>query len=121
MPRNAHTYLWEARRAAELIRSFVRDRTEHDIASDLLLRSAVERQFEVIGEALGQLGRHHPTVADRIEDLPRIVAFRNILVHGYATVDVALVWEAATTRVAPLIGLLDELLDDPAIGGGTAR
>lgn len=110
MPRDARVYLWDARRAAELIAGFVRDRTEVDFASDMLLRSAVERQFEIVGEALGQLAKHHPDVAGRIEDLPRIVAFRNILIHGYATVDTTLVWEVATDRVGPLIALLGAIL-----------
>ena len=113
MPREPRTYLWEAHRAAELIRSFIADVTATDFESDPLIRSAVERQFEIIGEALGQLARSHPDVASRIDDLPRIVAFRNILIHGYATVDVTLVWEVATQRLDPLIDLLDGLLTDP--------
>lgn len=79
MQREPRTYLWEAHRAAELIRSFITDMTATDFESDPLVRSAVERQFEIIGEALGQLARSHPDIAGRIDDLPRIVAFRNIL------------------------------------------
>jgi len=49
--------------------------------------------------------------AAEVPDLRRIVAFRNILIHGYATVDDALVWSVATERVAPLTRALTELLD----------
>jgi uncharacterized protein with HEPN domain len=45
-------------------------------------------------------------------DLPRIVAFRNVLVHGYATIDDLLVWEVATTRIDPLIATLSRLLSE---------
>ena len=48
-----------------------------------MARSAVERQFEIIGEALGQLARLDPAMAERITDFRRVIAFRNILVHGY--------------------------------------
>jgi len=52
-----------------------------------MLRSAVERQFEIIGEALGTLARIDATIAARNPELRDIVAFRNILIHGYAILD----------------------------------
>ena len=57
-------------------------------------RPAVERQFEIIGEALNQLAKTAPTLAERIPDLRRMVDFRNVLAHAYAIVDDALVWQA---------------------------
>ncbi len=79
-------YLWDALRAAELARGFAEGRTFADYRSDAMLRSAVERQFEIVGEALNQLSKAAPEIAADIPDLRRVVAFRNILVHGYATV-----------------------------------
>ena len=76
-----------------------------------MLRSAVERQFEIIGEALSQLSRVDPEMSAKIPDLPRIVAFRNVLIHGYASVDDQLVWDAAASRVDPLQTLLGELIE----------
>lgn len=104
--------LWDARRAAELIGSFVEGRAWSDYISDPMLRSAVERQFEVVGEALNRLARADADIAARIEDLPRIVAFRNVLIHGYATIDDTIVWEVATRRLPRLIELLTVLLDE---------
>lgn len=77
-----------------------------------MLRSAVERQFEIIGESLNRLDRIDPSVAERIDDLPRIVAFRNVLIHGYATIDDRIVWEVATERLGGLVERLTGLLDD---------
>lgn len=104
--------LWDARRAAGLIRDFVEGRSWSDYLEDPMLRSAVERQFEIIGESLNRLARLDPSVAEQIDDLPRIVAFRNVLIHGYATIDDRIVWEVATERLAPLTELLTGLLDD---------
>ncbi len=61
-----------------------------------MLRSAVERQFQVIGEALNRLSRVDRETASAVPDLPRIVAFRNVLVHGYSVLDNKLIWEVAT-------------------------
>jgi len=60
--------------------------------SDELLRSAVERQFEIIGEALAALRRTDTKAAASIPEVDRIIAFRNVLIHGYAKVDDRIVW-----------------------------
>jgi uncharacterized protein with HEPN domain len=111
MPRDPRTYVWDAARAADLITSFVEGRTTAEYEADDLLRSAVERQFEIIGEALNQLSKTDAALAARVPDLPRLVAFRNILIHGYAVVDDTLVWDAATTKLPALRSALADLLE----------
>ena len=106
-------YLWDVINAAALIREFVGDSTFDVYLGDVLLRSAVERQFQIIGEALGQLTRHDPETANNIPELPRIVAFRNILVHGYADVDDELVWGVLETSLSDLRERLETLLRKP--------
>lgn len=115
MPPDAHAYIWDARRAAALIEGFTSGREWKEYVGDPMLRSAVERQFEIIGEALNRLTKTDPETAGKIADLPRIVSFRNVLIHGYATVDDAIVWEVATQRLHDLIQTLDGLLpeDEP--------
>ena len=80
MQRDPRAYLWDAREAAAAILEFVRDKGFEDYSSDRLLRSAVERQFEVVGEALNQLRKIEPHWAGRIPDLQQITAFRNLLI-----------------------------------------
>ena len=57
-----------------------------------MVRSAVERQFEIIGEALAQVLRLDPSLRSKISDSERIIAFRNRLVHGYSSVADDIVW-----------------------------
>jgi uncharacterized protein with HEPN domain len=73
-----------------------------DFSGDPMLRAAVEREFEIIGEALTQLARNDESLAARITDRRRIVAFRNILIHGYADVDHRVVWDVVM-RDLPLL------------------
>lgn len=110
MKRDPKGFLWDARSAAEAIATMTAGRTFADFDGDIVLRSAVERQFEIMGEALGQLARRDPPLAARIPDLRRIVAFRNILIHGYASIDRARVWRAVQDDVPALQGILDTLL-----------
>lgn len=70
MKRDPRLYLWEAREAADNIASFLHNRTLDDYLGDLVLRSAVERQFEVVGEALNQLSKAEPTLAARMPETP---------------------------------------------------
>jgi uncharacterized protein with HEPN domain len=104
-------YLWDALRAAELVHDFAQGQSFVDYQSNAMLRSAVERQFEIIGEALNQLSKVDPEAAARIPELRRIVSFRNILIHGYAMVDDALVWQVLVDKLPDLQQALSELLD----------
>ncbi|MBT9609733.1 MAG: DUF86 domain-containing protein [Aquabacterium sp.] len=106
----AAKYLWDASRAAERITRFTAGETLQSYVQDDMLRSAVERQFEIIGEALGQLRKAFPEVAAQVPDLPRIVAFRNVLIHGYASIDDQLVWGMVVAYVPSLARQLQSLL-----------
>lgn len=114
MRRDSKAYLWDAVRAAELLSKFSAGKNFEDYCADDLLRSGIERQFEIIGEALNQLSKQSPGIASKIPDLPRIVAFRNILIHGYAIIDDELVWQLLETEIPGLRVLLGQLLDSIA-------
>ena len=85
-----------------------------DFDCDIVLRSAVERQFEIIGEALAQLARIDAATAQKVPDLRQVIAFRNVLIHGYATVDPARVWRVIEDNLPPLRAALAALLAAPA-------
>jgi len=80
---------------------------------DIVLRSAVERQFEIIGEALAQLARIDAATAQKVPDLRQIIGFRNVLIHGYATVDPARVWRVIADNLPPLRAALATHLAAP--------
>ena len=85
MRRDPRAFLWDVRESALAIQKFIAGMDlEAFIASDLV-QAGVERKFEIIGEALNQLAKLDATLAARIPELPQVVAFRNQLIHGYAT------------------------------------
>ncbi|HUQ59611.1 DUF86 domain-containing protein [Lentzea sp.] len=102
--------MWDALRAAELLAEFSSGKSFTGYLGDAMPRSAVERQFEIIGEALNNLSKVSPELAAAVPDLRRVVAFRNILVHGYASVDDALVWQVLTEKRPRLEEHLRQLL-----------
>jgi uncharacterized protein with HEPN domain len=78
--------------------------------ADRLLRSAVEREFSIIGEALVQLHRLDPTVAEQIDGWQRIIGFRHVLIHGYAALEMHTIFEIARTKLPTLVDQLEMLL-----------
>jgi uncharacterized protein with HEPN domain len=106
-------YLWDMQQAASLIVQFTTGRDLEAYQADIMLRSAVERQFEIIGEALAQLSRLDPSLAARITDHHGIIGFRNILIHGYAIIKDERVWQAIETNLPILLRELDALLPEP--------
>jgi len=105
-------YLWDASRAVERICRFVAGKTIQIYQNDDLLRSAVERQFEIIGESLSKLRAIDPETAGAVPDSARIIAFRNLLIHGYATIDDMIVWGVVEGNLPELRDALRRLLSD---------
>lgn len=108
-PRSA-ALLWDLVTAATRAQSFVAGKTWEDYAGDLLLRSGVERQLEVAGEAMSVLRNVDPETADRVPNLHRIVGMRNVLIHGYAEVNDLTVWRTVTEHVDEVVRAADDLL-----------
>ncbi len=112
MRRDARAFLWDIREAADAVRRFVSGLDAQTYAGNDVVRSAVERKFEIIGEALNQLSNLDPALAARIPEARAIVAFRNVLIHGYAAVENDRVWQIAETSLPNLIAVVAELLDE---------
>jgi len=111
MPADPRKHLWDALEAARKIQRFAAGLDLQAYQADELVRSAVERQFEIIGECLVRLRREHPDIAAQVPNLHRIIAFRNVLVHGYASIDDKLVWGVVEAQLPALCAHLNLELD----------
>lgn len=109
-PERTSKTLEDIRDAAAFILEATGGKTGDDYAQDRLLRQAVERNFELIGEAMGRLAREDPATTSRIGEHKRIIAFRNVLIHGYDLVDDELVWDTVQQKVPALLAEVEELL-----------
>jgi len=93
MPPETLKLLHDMRQAATDVTGFVADCSFDDFLANKQLRMAVERGFEIVGEALAKLCKIDPVNAQRISDWRAIIGFRNVLIHGYAQVDHAKTWD----------------------------
>jgi len=104
MPRrDARALLEDIIAASDAVTEMVRDRTLESYTGDFVIRSAVERQLIIVGEAVARVRDQDRALADRLGPVESIVGFRNILVHGYHMVAHEVVWSIALTDV-PSIG-----------------
>ena len=85
-------YLFDILQACDLLVQFTARKSLDDYSADALLRSGVERQFEIIGEALSQALRVEPALSARISATRRLIAFRNRLIHGYDSLADEVIW-----------------------------
>jgi uncharacterized protein with HEPN domain len=109
--------LLDVREAGESILQHTAGRSLAEYSADRFFRRAVEREFEIIAEALKRIEQLDPTTAARIPELRRIVDFRNRIIHGYDTVDDAVVWGVVQKHL-PL--LMKETADLFGAGGAAA-
>jgi uncharacterized protein with HEPN domain len=103
-------HLYDIQAAASAILRFVRGKTFDDYEEDELLRSGVERKFEIVGEALNRLSRDTPTILDKIREHRNIVSFRNILAHGYDGIDNRIVWGIIEEDLGKLLEDVERLI-----------
>ena len=85
-------YLYDMLRACETLAQFVEGKQFADYDANLLLRSAVERQLMIVGEALGQAARTDEELVEQIENAREIINLRNVIVHGYAVIENETIW-----------------------------
>jgi len=85
-------YLYDVRQACETLLDFIRNKSLQDYNADLLLRSGVERQLMIIGEALNQAYQLDPALSESVGNIREIINLRNVIVHGYAIVENETIW-----------------------------
>ena len=105
--------LFDIREAADAISEFTRGKTLADFEADLALRSAVQWQFAVVGEAMTRLRRDHLDVAQRIGEYERIIKFRNQLIHGYDVIRSGVTWQIVEEKLPILRAEVEAMLAEP--------
>jgi len=111
MDRRAKKLLFDVLESGRSILGWCQGRTFTDYEADRQFRKAVEREFEVIGEALSRLAVADHEVAIQIGHLPRIVGFRNRIIHGYDAIDDATVWGVIEGHLPALLNEVASLLE----------
>jgi len=95
--------------AISYIETFLANKTKDDLYNDALIRFAVERQLEIIGEAANRLSEDLKIKFSEVE-WKRIIAFRNFLAHEYFGIDLELVWDIVDNKIPFLKNSIESIL-----------
>ncbi len=114
MPHDPVKLLHDIVDAAEFILQQIRGRSLREYEQTRLIRDAVERNFIIIGEALSRLKRIDQVMVQDLGDFPQMIAFRNIVVHGYEVIDDAIVWGIIQNEVPRLLSGARAMIDERA-------
>ena len=112
MQREVQKLLFDVLGAGKDIQAFVSGLAEAEYRQNRMVQAAVERKFEVIGERLSRLRHLDEGLLAAIPEHRRIIGFRNVIIHGYDTIDPALIWDAVQNHLPELIRIVTRLLDE---------
>jgi uncharacterized protein with HEPN domain len=102
-------FLWDMLDAAQAVQEFIEGKTFNHYVHERLLRNAVERNLEIIGEAANRVSKgfqeEHPEIPWRM-----IIAQRHVIAHEYGEIKHELVWKVVTLHIPDLIQNLMSLL-----------
>jgi uncharacterized protein with HEPN domain len=113
MPPDPRKFLADILDRATFVSEFMADKSMDELVHDRPIRSAVERELMVLGEALYQLHQNAPEIAEQIDSWDEIIGFRHVLVHGYSSLNMKVIWEVIRDDMGPLIRQVRALLANP--------
>ena len=102
MPHKLHAIRHDLLTAIAEVQNFIEGRSLAELLSDRVFQLILEREFEIIGEALFRIRNLDPLVFEQIPSGHRIIGMRNILAHGYDRVDYEILWDAANHELETL-------------------
>ncbi len=103
-------YLYDMLSSCEFLLEFTSNKAVDDYINDRAFRSALERELQIIGEALIGLEKVAPAVAAQIPEYQNIIGFRHVLVHGYDSLDPSTIWNVVETKLEGLVQNIKSLL-----------
>ncbi|MBC7834940.1 MAG: DUF86 domain-containing protein [Phycisphaerales bacterium] len=115
-PRDVRLLLQDIVDACDLIMQCTPPDGRDSYLADPIRRSSVERQFEIIGEAMKRLLDATPGLSFQLPEAREVIQFRNFISHGYHLIDHGVVWTIAQTDVPALRRRATLILSDTAQG-----
>ncbi len=103
-------YLYDIKESIDSIENYLGEKRDFNIYSeDKMLRRAIEREFEIIGEAMGRIEKLDSAMP--ISSKKQIISMRNRVIHGYDKIDNGIIWGTIVRHLPTLKGEIERLLE----------
>jgi uncharacterized protein with HEPN domain len=103
-------YLFDIQESIDSIQKYLGDKRDFKVyMADKMLRRAIEREFEIIGEAMTRIEKLDSTI--EISSKRQIISMRNRVIHGYDKIDNEIIWGTIVRHLPTLKIEIDNLLD----------
>ena len=102
-------FLFDIHESIASIEQYLGDKRDFNVyMTDKMLRRAVEREFEIIGEAMNRIEKLDPTI--NISSKRQIISMRNRVIHGYDKIDNEIIWGTIVRHLPNLKIEINQLL-----------
>ncbi|HDR52204.1 MAG TPA: DUF86 domain-containing protein [Mariniphaga anaerophila] len=111
MDNEIKTWLFDILQAVEEIEGYFSEKPMrfNDYLSDIKTKRAVERDLEIIGEALNRILKKDKSF--RLENAQKIIGTRNRIIHGYDTISDDLIWSIVVNHLPKLKNEIDAIME----------
>ncbi len=110
MNNEINKYLFDIQESIASIEKYLGENRDFNVyMTDKMLRRAVEREFEIIGEALSRIEKLNSTI--KISSKRQIISMRNRVIHGYDKIDNEIIWGTIIRHLPTLKLEIDGLLE----------
>ncbi len=110
MDKEIMKYLYDIKVSIDSIEEYLGEQREFGVyLNNKMLRRAVERGLEIIGEVMTKIERLDPSIS--ISNKKRIISMRNRVIHGYDKIDDEIVWGTIIRHLPILKREVDDLMN----------
>lgn len=106
-------WLYDIKFAIEEVDSYFdeKERNFFEYKENVMLKRAVERDLEIIGEAINRILKRDENFIDQISNARSIVGLRNQVIHAYDNISNENIWSVLTTHLPKLKKEINELIE----------
>jgi uncharacterized protein with HEPN domain len=109
MDKKIYKYLYDIKESIHSIYDFLGEKRDFNVyLNNKMMRRAVEREFEIIGEAMNRIDKIDSSI--NITSKKSIIAMRNRVIHGYDKIDDEIIWGTIVRHLPILLNEIKTLL-----------